>query len=208
MGGAVAESELAWVAAARGGDQAAFANLVEAYQGPIYNLAYRMLGNGVEAEDAAQETFIRAYRRLDSYDPSFKFSSWILSIASHYCIDRLRRRRHAMVSMEEIQHWRWVPDNKPRPEEVTSRAEMSDDIRELMAALPPHYRLVLVLRYWQEYSYQEIAEITDSTESAVKSRLHRARGMMASLMEERETATAVEHDASWRGSENAVSPCL
>ena len=91
------DTESNWIQQARAGDQAAsadaFSRLVEAYQTPIYNLAYRMLGNRTEAEDAAQETFIRAYTRLDTYDPGRKFSSWLLSIASHYCVDVLRRRR-------------------------------------------------------------------------------------------------------------------
>ena len=85
--------EVKWVREARTGDAAAFSKLVEAYQTPVYNLAYRMLGNAAEAEDAAQETFIRAYTRLNTYDPDRKFSSWLLAIASHYCIDVLRRRR-------------------------------------------------------------------------------------------------------------------
>ncbi len=203
--GAVADQERQWVVRACQGDQVAFAQLVQAYQGPIYNLAYRMLGSGVEAEDAAQETFIRAYSRLSSYDSSRKFSSWILSIASHYCIDRIRRRRRSAVSMEEINHWRWVADDHPRPEEVAAQQEKSAQIRALLDALPADYRLVVVLRYWEDYSYQEIAEITDSTESAVKSRLHRARRMMAGMLGEQAQSEGVEEKASWKESEHAVS---
>ncbi len=208
VGGVVADNEREWVLRACAGDQAAFANLVEAYQGPIYNLAYRMLGSGVEAEDAAQEAFLRAYSRLSSYDPERKFSSWILSIASHYCIDRLRRRRHGTVSMEEINHWRWLPDQRPRPEELATQHERSSEIHALLKELPPQYRLVIVLRYWQEYSYQEIAEITESTESAVKSRLHRARRMMAGMLEEQPQMDSVEEDAQRSNSQHAVSSCF
>ena len=96
------DSEKTWVRRAIAGDQAAFTKLVEAYQSPVYNLAYRLLGNSLEAEDAAQEAFIRAYTHLQSYDPARKFSSWLLSIASHYCIDVLRRRRANLVSMEDL----------------------------------------------------------------------------------------------------------
>ena len=90
-----------WIEAARGGDREAFGRLVQAYQRPVYNLTYRMLGNAEEAEDAAQEVFIRVYRKLDTFDPQRKFSTWILSIASHYCIDRLRRRRLKWLSLED-----------------------------------------------------------------------------------------------------------
>ncbi len=159
---------------AQQGDQEAFARLVEAYQVPVYNLAYRMLGVATEAEDATQETFLRVYTRLKTYDPSRKFSSWILSIASHYCVDRLRRRRGA-VSMEEVESWRWMADEGLAPEDKALQRERDRSIREVLATLPEPYRLVIILRYWHNLSYEEIAEITDSTESAVKSRLHRAR---------------------------------
>jgi len=182
MGWVGVDQEKLWVLQARQGDQVAFSRLVEVYQTPIYNLAYRMLGNGAEAEDATQETFVRVWTKLDSYDLNRKLSSWILSVASHHCIDRLRRRRGNQVSMEEIQSWRWLPDDKPRPEERTMMGEKADKIRQLLGQLPSQYRLVITLRYWQDRSYAEIAEITGTTESAVKSRLHRARRAMAELL--------------------------
>ncbi|MFN2136130.1 MAG: sigma-70 family RNA polymerase sigma factor, partial [Candidatus Promineifilaceae bacterium] len=85
--------EQVWLEQAMQGDQIAFGKLVEAYQTPVYNLAYRMLNNSGEAEEAAQEAFVRAYTRLDSYDPAHKFSTWLLSITSNYCIDQIRKRR-------------------------------------------------------------------------------------------------------------------
>jgi RNA polymerase sigma-70 factor (ECF subfamily) len=92
--------ETVWLEAARQGDKEAFGNLVEAYKGPVFNLAYRMLNNAGEAEEAAQEAFIRAFTRLDTYDPSRKFSTWMLSITSNYCIDILRKRRAQLLSIE------------------------------------------------------------------------------------------------------------
>ena len=79
----MSDDEKLWIARARQGDDEAFAQLVEAYQRPVFNICYRMLGEPAEAEDAAQETFIRAYTRIESYDPKRKFSSWLLAIASH-----------------------------------------------------------------------------------------------------------------------------
>lgn len=182
---------------AQRGDHEAFACLVEAYQMPVFNLAYRMLGSATEAEDAAQETFLRAYTRLKTYDPTRKFSSWILSVASHYCIDRLRRRRGGTLSMEELQHWRWMPDERPQPEDRLLDSERDRRIRQVLNELPEQYRLAIILRYWHDLSYEEIAEITESTASAVKSRLHRARlAMVEGLQGDRMIAQAQESRAA------------
>ncbi len=200
-----ADQESLWVAQARQGNQEAFAKLVEAYQVPVYNLAYRMLGSTAEAEDATQETFLRVYTRFDTYDPTRKLSSWILSIASHHCVDRLRRRRESTVSMEEIMAWRWVPDEKPRPEERVVTREKSREMRRILDALPAQYRLVIVLRYWYDMSYEEIADVTESTVSAVKSRLHRARQVVASMLET-EDDSDIRGDASGESAERRLSP--
>ena len=88
--------------AALDGDQRAFTRLVDAYKVPVYNICFRMLGNQADAEDAAQETFVRIYTRLRSYDPQQKLSSWILAVASHYCIDRLRRQHIKWLSLDDL----------------------------------------------------------------------------------------------------------
>ncbi len=177
--------ETHWVALAQQGNQAAFAKIVEAYQRPIFNLCYRMLGNPGEAEDAAQEVFIRAYLKLDSYDPERKFSSWLFSIASHYCIDRLRRRRIQWVSWDDLPPWRWLPSpTASRPEEVVLEQEATQEIRALLDALAPDYRVAVVLKYWHNLSYEEIAQTLDTTVSAIKSRLFRARKIMASASQQ------------------------
>ncbi|MEM7032412.1 MAG: sigma-70 family RNA polymerase sigma factor [Chloroflexota bacterium] len=172
--------EAQWVAQAKKGDRVAFAKIVEAYQGPVFNLCYRMLGDRTEAEDAAQEAFIKVFLKLDSYDEKRKFSSWLFSIASHYCIDRLRKRRVQLVSWDELPPWRWSPsDGKPQPEEAMVAVETSQEIRDLIESLPADYRAAVVLKYWHEMPYEEIAEALDTTVSAIKSRLFRARKMMA-----------------------------
>src|SRR4030067_2573477 len=95
-------AEQEWLQLALEGDDLAFTQLVEAFQGPVFNLCCRMLGDPVEAEDAAQESFLRAHQNLRRYDPDRKFATWLLSIASHYCIDRLRRRRLKLVPLEDL----------------------------------------------------------------------------------------------------------
>ncbi len=176
--------ERAWARAAQKGDSAAFMQIVDAYQRPVYNLCYRILGDAGEAEDAAQETFLRAYTKLNSYQPDRKFSSWLLSIASHYCIDRLRRRRYQLISWDDLPPWRWLPATEPAPEQATLTRETVSSVRDLLEALPADYRAAVVLRYWHDMSYDEIADTLETTVSAIKSRLFRARQMMAQLAEE------------------------
>ncbi len=176
------DRERAWVKEALAGNEESFIQLADAYATPVYNLAYRMLGNAAEAEDAAQETFIRVYTRLHTYDPSRKFSSWLLSVASHHCIDRLRRRRNNFVSLDALPPWKEPAWEGESPAQKVVRKEREETIRRLLDQLPPDYRLVMVLRYWYDLSYEEMAEVTGSTVSAIKSRLHRARLRMAELL--------------------------
>ena len=175
--------EQVWAMAAQKGDSAAFMNIVDAYQRPVYNLCYRMLGDTTEAEDAAQETFLRAYTKLKTYNADRKLSSWLLSIASHYCIDRLRKKRYQMVSWDELPPWQAVADKKPQPEEAALTHERHDAVHQLLDTLPEDYRAATVLRYWYEMSYDEIAETLETSVSAIKSRLFRARQMLAEAVE-------------------------
>lgn len=171
--------ERLWATAAQKGDQAAFMNIVDAYQRPVYNLCYRMLGDVIEAEDASQETFLRAYTKLKTYNANRKLSSWLLSIASHYCIDRLRKKRYQLVSWDDLPPWQAVADRKPQPEEAALSHERDDTVHRLLDTLPEDYRAATVLRYWYEMSYDEIAQTLDTSVSAIKSRLFRARQMLA-----------------------------
>jgi RNA polymerase sigma-70 factor (ECF subfamily) len=173
------DQERAWIDRAIRGDQPAFGQLVRAYERPVYNLTYRMLGDSDEAEDAAQETFLRAYTRLSTYQPDRKFVNWVLSIASHYCIDRLRRRvRAPQISLEDEMPPDELRSEADRPDQALSKKQEQARVRQVLDSLPPEYRAAIILRYWYDMSYEEIAATTGSTESAVKSRLHRARKMM------------------------------
>lgn len=167
-----------WIRAAQQGDPQAFTSLVETYQRPVYNLCYRMLGNAEDAEDAAQETFLRAYKSLGSYDCNRSLSTWLLSIAAHYCIDQIRRRRLPLVSIEDLP----VPDLPDKGLDVETKLGNKEErsrIRGLLEALEPTDRALVVMYYWYDFSYQEISQALKLTESAVKSRLHRARRAMA-----------------------------
>jgi RNA polymerase sigma-70 factor (ECF subfamily) len=178
--------EQVWLEQARQGDKAAFGKLVEAYQSPVYNLAYRMLNNSGEAEEAAQEAFIRAYTRLDSYNPEHKFSTWMLSITSNYCIDIIRKRRALLLSLDEPlpPHPALMSDNSKGPEAQMMINEQQDMVQTLLNELPEDYRQAVVLRYWYDLSYEEIAEVMDTTVSAIKSRLFRARRQLAEVSQD------------------------
>ena len=171
--------EQEWIVLAVQGDDDAFARLVEAYQAPVYNLCYRMLGDGAEAEDAAQEAFFKAYQGIRSYDPKRSFTTWLLSIASHHCIDRLRKRRILTMSFEDLLPSQEKPDSKPGPEAMLARSETEASIRVLLDQLGDKDRAAMILRYWYEMSYEEISKTLSLSVSAVKSRLHRARREVA-----------------------------
>jgi RNA polymerase sigma-70 factor (ECF subfamily) len=185
----MSNEELVWIEQAREGDQRAFGLLVQAYQKPVFNLTYRMLGNAQEAEDAAQETFLRAYSSLRQYQPEHKFSTWLFAIANHHCIDRLRKRRVSFVSIDDNPVLENMSGDTPLPEREALQREQSAEMQKLLQALEPEYRMPLVLRYWEDYSYEDIAETMEITVAAVKSRLFRARQQIAKLYGEREAAT-------------------
>lgn len=177
---------LDWLVAARDkGDQDAFAEIVYSFQDAVYNLCYRMLGERTEAEDATQEAFIRAYNHLGRYDMERSFKTWLLSIASNHCIDRIRKRRLKYLSLDEP-----LPSNmqltitaeQVSPENAAIRGERSEFIQALLDQLPPDDRAGVILKYWYDYSYAEIAELLNTTESAIKSRLFRARRALAEMM--------------------------
>jgi RNA polymerase sigma-70 factor (ECF subfamily) len=174
-----------WIGRAKQGDDEAFAKLVEAYQIPVFNLCLRMLGEPGEAEDAAQESFLRAYRGLGRYDAERPFGTWLLSIASHYCIDQLRKRRLEFVSVEEELPALVEADPHPGPEEALSLAQRQEALNLLLTSLQPQDRAAIVLRYWYDLSYEEIAAALSLSVSAAKSRLHRARRLLAERWGER-----------------------
>ena len=176
---------------ARKGAQDAFTQIVETYQNPVYNLCYRMLGTPQAAEDAAQESFWRAYKNLKKYDMNRSFPTWLLSIAAHYCIDQLRRKRLPAMDLDEIIEFS-AEDPAPNPEISLTKIEFSEEVQRQLAQLNENDRIVLVLRYWHEYSEDEICEALNISKSAVKSRLHRARKNMALQWDETQSDLTME----------------
>jgi RNA polymerase sigma-70 factor (ECF subfamily) len=137
-----------------------------------------MLGDANEAEDASQETFLRVYKNIKRYDHKRPFSTWLLSIAAHHCIDQIRKRHLVVVSMDAIPYLD-PPDTSPGPETSLRLLEDQKKIEVLLKSLNSQDRAAVVMYYWYDFSYEEIAKSLSITVSAVKSRLHRARLILA-----------------------------
>ncbi len=191
-----------WVKQALNGDPDAFAKLVDAYQNRVFSVCYRMLGSPTAAEDAAQETFIRACTALDSYDPNRSFATWILSIAANYCIDQIRKRKMTLLSIDNEKYaWLAPPAQGPQPEKWTLETEKHQKVHKMLRVLNETDRAAIILQYWHDYSYQEIADTLSLTVSAVKSRLYRARQSLADAwtdMQDEPGAKSTVHSSSER----------
>jgi RNA polymerase sigma-70 factor, ECF subfamily len=163
------------------GDQDAFAEIVEIYSNSIYQLGYRMLGNRHEAEDIAQEAFIRAYVNIKSFNQDLKFSTWLFRIATNLCIDRIRKKKpdyylDAEVSgTDGLTMYSQLASNSPLPEQELESLELQDSVQKEILKLPEKYRSVIVLKYIEELSLNEISEILDLPLGTVKTRIHRGR---------------------------------
>jgi RNA polymerase sigma-70 factor (ECF subfamily) len=153
-------------------------------------MALRMLRREEDAEDVAQETFIRVFRALDRYDPARPFAAWLFTIAARLAIDHIRRRKQSPLSLfqrdAETLEERTIEvvDPGPGPEELTSHAEEEGRAQKLIDSLPHHYRIVVMLRHQQDLSYEEIAEALGLPLGTVKARIHRARALLRREIEE------------------------
>ncbi len=165
------------------GDTRSFEELMEKYQKLVINTAYRLIGDRAEAEDIAQEVFLKVYNQSRRYKPQAKFSTWLLKITKNLCLNRLRgKRRHPVVSLDspvETEEGK-VPRDIPapaqaRPDVFLERKELRDLIRESIESLPPKQRMVVILAKYDNLPYQEIARVMGCSVTAIKLRLHRAK---------------------------------
>jgi RNA polymerase sigma-70 factor, ECF subfamily len=163
-----------FVARLRAGDRRAFEDLVRVQQHRVYGLALRMLGNSAEAQDVAQEVFLRAHRGLAAFRGAARLSTWLYTIASRLCLSRLAgsERRFASHGEEPLDR---LVDARPGPDEALERGELEEALHRAIAELPEERRLVVVLRDIEGLAYEEIAEILELPVGTVRSRLHRAR---------------------------------
>lgn len=169
----------------RAGDPAALEEIWLAYARRIRGLCLRILGSMDEAEDATTEVFLKVQRGMATYDSSRPFTSWILGVASNYCIDRLRRRSvEKRLFDTEVPDYRQPASPGPGPLAEALDAEQRRAVREAIACLPDKYRAPLVMRYFGDLSYEEIAEATGLTRNNVATLLFRAKKMLRQVLEE------------------------
>ncbi len=168
------------------GQQDAARQLVERFERPVFNLIVRMVRDPGVAEELAQDTFVKAFAHLRSYEPGRKFSSWIFRIAHNTTIDYLRRPDRLVASLDdedgEASELRVLASPDPGPFAVTERNELATLVEQAMGRLRPDYRAALTLRYQEELSYEEIAEILGLPLVTVKSNIHRARAELAAAL--------------------------
>lgn len=164
---------------AQGGDVRAYEELVRRYERLVGRVLYRYAGQEVAVEDLMQETFLRAYDRLATFNPEYRFKTWLLAIANNLGVDVLRRRRETVEFNPEY-HYRVTSG----PETALQEAERSQMLQNAILSLPENYSQPLLYRYAEEFSYQEIAEVLGLSVPAVKSRLFRGRSMLAELLQD------------------------
>lgn len=180
---------------ATAGDADAFAVLVDRYAAPIYRVCFSILGNQADAQDCVQETFLKAFCTIATFRQSSAFYTWLYRIAANCCYDVLRRRtRHPMRSLDEPEDapdgeiYLQLADDRPLPDETLASKETVSQVRAAIAGLPENLRRILVLRDIEDLSYEDIARLEGLRAGTVKSRLFRARLLLAERLRQLEAA--------------------
>lgn len=162
------------------GDQNAFAELLNRYKNLVYSVVLRMVNDAEQANDLAQEIFIKLYRNLDKYQPEYKFSTWLIRISTNHVIDYRRKKKQETISMEEIPY---ELTNYQTPEKEYIRKEQSKQLEYAISTLPDLYKIPIVLYHQHGLHYQEIADIIGEPLSKVKNRIFRGRKMLKESLE-------------------------
>ncbi|MDR3239288.1 MAG: sigma-70 family RNA polymerase sigma factor [Clostridiales bacterium] len=157
------------------GNQDSFAELIARYKNLVYSVILRMVNDREEANDLAQDVFLKLYKNLDKYYPDYKFSTWTIRIATNHVIDYRRRKKQETVSMEEVEYELGTDDS---PENAYIRQEQKQELNQMLVDLPDMYKIPIVLYHEQDLSYQEIADIIHEPLSKVKNRIFRGRRML------------------------------
>ena len=185
-----ARFDLILVEAAKKGDQLAYAQLMDRYRESIYYMMFKMVRHQEDADDLTIEAFGKAFSRLEQYSPSYAFSTWLFKIASNNCIDFIRKKRIKVTSMDTG----YTTDNGEvifvdakahtlNPEETIIHGQKVIHMRMLVSKLKPRYRQLVEKRYFEELSYEEIAEELNLPLGTVKAQLFRARDFLSSMIE-------------------------
>lgn len=177
------------------GNQSAYAELMKRYRDSIYFMLLRMVNNKDDADDLTIEAFTKAFGKLDQYTPNFAFSTWLFKIASNNCIDHIRKQRQTVLSLDRTfsddeggERPVDIKEDEPDPEEKYIRDQKIKLMKDVVQSLKPRYRMLVEMRYFKEYSYEEISEHLDLPLGTVKAQLHRAREFLFNILKSRQQA--------------------
>jgi RNA polymerase sigma factor (sigma-70 family) len=173
-----AQQDIQLVERARKGDQLAYGELLGRYRDAIYFMLLKMVNSPVDAEDLTIEAFGKAFKNIDQYTPNFAFSTWLFKIATNNCIDFIRKKRASHVSLDQSADG----EDSPDPESNLINQQKIKHMRNVVSKLKPRYRKLVELRYFSEYSYDEIAEELDIPIGTVKAQLFRARELLLNIL--------------------------
>lgn len=183
------QKDLAVVNRAKEGDQAAFTELLERYREPVYYMLLKMVKNNDDADDLTMEAFGKAFNRIHQYSPDYSFSTWLFKIATNNCIDFIRKKRvyltsldHSYTNEDGVGVSIEVDSGELDPEEVFMRQQKLKTMQNVVEKLKPHYRDLVVKRYFEELSYDEIATELNLPLGTVKAQLFRARDLLANIL--------------------------
>jgi RNA polymerase sigma factor (sigma-70 family) len=183
-----ARNDFNLVSKAKEGDQKAYAEIMQRYKDSIYFMALKMVNNKDDAMDLTVETFAKAFENLEKYKPEYAFSTWLFRIATNNSIDFIRKKRLNVISLDSLTEeqgedkYLQVRAEGLNPEETSIRKQESEKLKNMVEQLPLRYRTLIVLRYYEELSYEEIAKQVDIPIGTVKAQLFRARDLMANIL--------------------------
>jgi RNA polymerase sigma factor (sigma-70 family) len=183
-----AKQDLILVEQARNGNEKAFANLLNRYRDSIYYMLLKMVNNSSDAEDLTIEAFGKAFRNIDSYTPNFAFSTWLFKIATNNCIDFIRKKQSSPSivdhgQMDDMDNYTInIQSDTPDPEEALIIRQRVANLREVVSQLKPRYRNLIELRYFKEFSYEEISDELSLPIGTVKAQLFRAKTLLYNIL--------------------------
>ncbi len=174
-------------------DQKAFAELMMRYRRPVYHMIYKMVRNQDDAEDLTIEAFAKAFKNLAKFNPQYTFSTWLFRIATNNCIDFIRKKKLKTFSIDssmtnddgDNMQFEIKDDKNLNPAEEAIKQQKIEIMRLVVTKLPPKYQVLVTLRYFEEFSYDEIAKEIDAPLGTVKAQLHRARELLLELVKDK-----------------------
>lgn len=184
-----AQKDVALVEKAKEGEQQAYGELLGRYRDAIYFMLLKMVNNPIDAEDLTIEAFGKAFKNIDQYAPNFAFSTWLFKIATNNCIDFIRKKRASHISLDQTADGEdslapssLIQSDVPDPEAYMINKQKIKHMHKIVSRLKPRYRQLVELRYFKEYSYEEIAVELDIPIGTVKAQLFRARELLLNIL--------------------------